>query len=157
MDEYPYVYLDGIVLKRSWAGEVSNVSVLIAIGVNSQGFRKILGVVKGLKEDKSGWSGFLQQLKTRGLSGGRLFTHDACMGLVESLAEYYPESKWQRCIVHLAANKGCRRVPRWSLGINAVCGETTAYCWNKMGTEEISDMDLLRKQGFEQMMEADAG
>src|SRR6056297_4047090 len=57
-DEYPYVYLDGIVLKRSWAGEISNVSVLVAIGVNSQGCRKILGVVEGHKEDKAGWSGF---------------------------------------------------------------------------------------------------
>ena len=101
---HPYVYLDGIVLKRSWAGEVRNVSVLVAIGVNEQGFREILGVVEGEKEDKSGWSGFLQHLKKRGLKGVLLFTTDACMGLVESLAEYYPHSKWQRCIVHYYRN-----------------------------------------------------
>lgn len=103
-DEFPYVYLDGIVLKRSWAGEISNVSVLVAIGVNSQGYRKILGVVEGHKEDKAGWSGFLQHLKERGLRGVRLFITDACMGLVESLAEYYPDSKWQRCMVHFYRN-----------------------------------------------------
>jgi putative transposase len=103
-DEFPYVYLDGIVLKRTWAGEVSNVSVLVAIGVNREGYRKILGVVEGHKEDKSGWSGFLKHLKERGLSGVRLFITGAYMGLVESLSEYYPDSKWQRCMVHFFRN-----------------------------------------------------
>lgn len=102
--EFPYVYLDGIVLKRSWAGEVTNVSVLVAIGVNDQGYRKVLGICEGAKEDKAGWSGFLRHLKERGLSGVRLFITDACMGLVESLAEFYPEAKWQRCIVHFYRN-----------------------------------------------------
>lgn len=101
---HPYVYLDGIVLKRSWGGEVCNVSVLVAIGVNEHGYRKILGVCEGAKEDKAGWSSFLQHLKQRGLTGVSLFITDACMGLVESLAEYYPESKWQRCIVHFYRN-----------------------------------------------------
>ena len=102
--DFPYVYLDGIVLKRSWAGEVSNVSVLVAIGVNDQGFREVLGVAEGAKEDKAGWSSFLQYLKKRGLKGVRLFITDACMGLVESLAEYYPQAKWQRCMVHFYRN-----------------------------------------------------
>ena len=102
--EFPYVYLDGIVLKRSWAGEISNVSVLVAIGVNSEGYRKILGVVEGHKEDKSGWSNFLRHLKERGLRGVRLFITDACIGLVASLAEFYPKGKWQRCMVHFYRN-----------------------------------------------------
>ena len=102
--EHPYVYLDGIVLKRSWGGEVCNVSVLVAIGVNEHGYRKILGVCEGAKEDKSGWSNFLRHLKERGLTGVRLFVTDACMGLVQSLAEFYPESKWQRCTVHFYRN-----------------------------------------------------
>lgn len=101
---HPYVYLDGIVLKRSWGGEVCNVSVLVAIGVNEHGYRKILGVCEGAKEDKAGWSSFLHHLKQRGLAGVQLFITDACMGLVESLAEYYPDSKWQRCIVHFYRN-----------------------------------------------------
>ena len=103
-EEFPYVYLDGIVLKRTWGGEVSNVSVLVAIGVNQNGFRKILGCCEGAKEDKAGWSGFLRHLKQRGLKGVRLFITDACVGLVESLAEFYPESKWQRCTVHFYRN-----------------------------------------------------
>jgi putative transposase len=101
---HPYVYLDGIVLKRSWAGEVSNVSVLVAIGVNAEGYRMILGVCEGAKEDKAGWSNFLRHLKERGLQGVRLFITDACLGLVESLGEFYPEAKWQRCMVHFYRN-----------------------------------------------------
>jgi transposase-like protein len=101
---YPYVYLDGIVLKRSWAGEIKNVSVLVAIGVDQDGYRTILGVQEGHKEDKSGWGGFLEHLKARGLKGVRLVISDACMGLIESVAEYYPEADWQRCTVHFYRN-----------------------------------------------------
>ena len=102
--EHPYVYLDGIVLKRSWAGEIKNVSLLVAIGVGSDGYRQVLGVQEGHKEDKSGWSGFLAHLKQRGLKGVRLMISDACLGLVESVAEYYPEADWQRCVVHFYRN-----------------------------------------------------
>jgi transposase-like protein len=102
--EHPYVYLDGIVLKRSWAGEVKNVSVLVAIGVDQDGYRCILGVQEGHKEDKSGWGSFLSHLKARGLKGVRLIISDACIGLVESATEYYPEADWQRCTVHFYRN-----------------------------------------------------
>ena len=102
--EHPYVYLDGIVLKRSWAGEVRNVSLLVAIGVNQEGFREILGIVEGAKEDKAGWSAFLKHLKARGLSSVELIISDACLGLVESAVEFYPEAQWQRCVVHFYRN-----------------------------------------------------
>jgi len=101
---HAYVYLDGIVLKRTWADEVRNVSILVAFGVNEDGFREILGAAEGAKEDKAGWGSFIAHLKERGLAGVRLFISDKCMGLVESLAEYYPESLWQRCTVHFYRN-----------------------------------------------------
>ena len=102
--EHPYVYLDGIVLKRTWAGEVRNVSLLVAIGVNGEGYREILGICEGAKEDKAGWSGFLKHLKERGLHGVRLIISDACMGLSESAAEFFPDAAWQRCVVHWYRN-----------------------------------------------------
>ena len=101
---HPYVYLDGIVLKRSWAGEVRNVSLLVAIGVNREGYREILGICEGAKEDKAGWSAFLAHLKARGLKGVELIVSDACMGLVESVSEFYPQARWQRCVVHFYRN-----------------------------------------------------
>jgi putative transposase len=102
--EHPYLYLDGIVMKRTWAGEVRNVSLLVASAVNAEGFREILGICEGAKEDKSGWSSFLRHLVDRGLSGVQLIISDACRGLVESTAEYLPEARWQRCMVHFYRN-----------------------------------------------------
>ena len=102
--EFPYLFLDGVVLKRSWAGEVRNVSVLVAIGVGSDGHRQILGVAEGQKEDVEGWRGFLRHLKDRGLAGVQLIISDACMGLVEAAAELFPDAQWQRCVVHFYRN-----------------------------------------------------
>jgi putative transposase len=102
--EHPYVFLDGIVMKRTWAGEVRNVSLLVAIGVNAEGFREILGICEGAKEDKSGWSAFLRHLVDRGLKGVELIVSDACRGLVESVGEYLPDARWQRCVVHFYRN-----------------------------------------------------
>lgn len=102
--EHPYVFLDGIVLKRTWADEVRNISILAAFGVNSEGFRELLGTWEGPKEDKEGWLGFLQHLKQRGLKGVRLFVSDKCLGLVESLREVFPDPLWQRCSVHFYRN-----------------------------------------------------
>jgi len=102
--EYTYVFLDGIWLKRCWAGEVKNVSVLVAIGVDQDGYRHVLGVQEGAKEDKESWVRFLRHLKSRGLKGVKLFVSDKCLGLVESLADFYPKAQWQRCVVHFYRN-----------------------------------------------------
>ena len=69
---YPYVYVDGIYLRRNWGGEYENVSVLVAIAVNEDGFREVLGAVEGMKEDKASWVSFFQWLRGRGLDGVKL-------------------------------------------------------------------------------------
>ena len=102
--EFPYVFLDGLWLKRSWGGEMRNVSVLVAIGVAQTGYRQILAVSEGAKEDKASWTAFLRELKERGLKGVKLFVSDQCLGLVENLAEFYPEASWQRCVIHFYRN-----------------------------------------------------
>ena len=102
--EHAYVYLDGIWLKRSWGGEVRTVAVLVAVGVGSDGYREILGVAEGMKEDKESWRNFLRYLKERGLKGVKLVISDKCLGLVEALGEFYPEVQWQRCMVHWYRN-----------------------------------------------------
>src|SRR5207253_6635100 len=79
-------------------------TLLVAIGVNESGYREILGICEGAKEDKSGWSAFLKHLKERGLKGVRLIISDACIGLAESAAEFFPEAAWQRCVVHWYRN-----------------------------------------------------
>jgi putative transposase len=72
--------------------------------VNSEGFWEILGVCEGAKEDKSGWSAFLRHMVDRGLAGVRLIISDVCRGLMESAADYLPEARWQRCMVHFYRN-----------------------------------------------------
>ena len=101
---FAYVHLDGIWLKRSWGGEVKNVAVLVAIGVDQDGYRQILGVVEGAKEDAQSWRQFLRHLKEQGLAGVELVVSDKCLGLVEALGEFYPEASWQRCMVHWFRN-----------------------------------------------------
>lgn len=102
--KHPYVYLDGLWLKRSWGGTVKNLSVLVAVGVNEDGYREILGVAEGAKEDKASWQNFLRYLKERGLQGVELVVSDKCLGLVESLGEFFPDAAWQRCTVHFYRN-----------------------------------------------------
>jgi len=102
--DFAYVSMDGIWLKRSWGGEFKNVAVLVAIGVDADGYRQVLGVCEGTKEDKESWRTFLRHLKERGLKGVELVTSDKCLGLVEVLAEFYPEATWQRCMVHWYRN-----------------------------------------------------
>jgi len=102
--KHPYVYLDGTFLKRTWGGEVRNVSILVAIGVTTEGYREVLGVCEGAKEDHASWSSFLRHLKDRGLNGVELVISDKCLGLVESLGNFFPETRWQRCMVHFYRN-----------------------------------------------------
>ncbi len=101
---HPYVFLDGIWLKRSWGGEVKTVAVLVAIGVNAEGHREILGVCEGGKEDAASWKNFLRHLTERGLRGVRLVVSDKCLGLVDAVHEFFPAAAWQRCIVHFYRN-----------------------------------------------------
>ena len=102
--EHPYVFLDGIWLKMSWGGEVQGVSVLVPIGVNAEGYRDVLGVCLGSREDEESWSTFLRHLKERGLKGVRLVTSDKASGLVGLIGNFFPGVTWQRCVVHFERN-----------------------------------------------------
>ena len=101
---YPYVYVDGIYLRRNWGGEFENVSILVAIGVNEDGYREVIGAAEGMKEDKASWTGFFQWLKGRGLDGVQLVVGDRCLGMLGAVAEVFPQAKYQRCTVHFYRN-----------------------------------------------------
>jgi len=101
---YSYVYVDGVYLKRSWGGEIQNVSILVAIGVNKDGCREITGAAEGMKEDRESWRTFFVWLKERGLAGVRLIIGDKCLGMLESIPEVFPDAKYQRCTVHFYRN-----------------------------------------------------
>ena len=103
-DEYPYVYVDGIFLKRCWGEEYENISILVAIGVSDDGYREIIGAAEGLKEDLQSWKNFFVWLKQRGLEDPRLIIGDKALGMVEAIGQVFPHAKYQRCIVHFYRN-----------------------------------------------------
>ena len=102
--EYPYACIDGIYLKRSWGGSYENVAVMVAIGVNEDGYREVVGCAEGFTESKECWRAFLSWLKSRGLRGVRMFVGDKAAGMVGSIAEVFPGAKYQRCTVHFYRN-----------------------------------------------------
>ena len=101
---YPYVYMDGIYLKRNWGGEFENVAILVALAVNEEGCREVIRAAEGMKEDRESWKTFLTGLKERGLTGTQLFIGDKCLGLLDAISEVYPDAKYQRCTVHFYRN-----------------------------------------------------
>ena len=101
---YPYIYVDGIYLRRNWGGEYENVAVLVAIAVNEDGYREVLGAAEGMKEDKASWKNFFQWLRERGLEGVKLIVGDKCLGMLEAVGEVFPDAQYQRCVVHFYRN-----------------------------------------------------
>ena len=101
---YPYVFVDGIYLKRAWGGSFENVAVMVAIGVNDDGYREVIGAAEGFTESAECWREFLSWLKGRGLTGVRMFTGDKAAAMTGAIAEVFPDAAYQRCTVHFYRN-----------------------------------------------------
>lgn len=106
LDNGPYTFVaaDALVMKVREGGRVVPVHSYIATGVNSGGYREILGLQVASSEDGAGWLVFFRDLVARGLSGVKLVTSDAHAGLVEAIGATLPGAAWQRCRTHYAAN-----------------------------------------------------
>ncbi|MFX1760971.1 IS256 family transposase [Rhodococcus sp. As11] len=101
---YTFVAADALVLKVRENGRVVNVHALVAVGVNADGYREILGVDVTSAEDGAGWMAFFRGLVARGLSGVQLVTSDAHVGLVGAIGATLPGASWQRCRTHYSTN-----------------------------------------------------
>ncbi|WP_425003118.1 IS256 family transposase [Mycolicibacterium sp. S3B2] len=101
---YTFVAADALVLKVREGGRVVNVHALIAVGVNNEGYREILGIDVTTAEDGAGWLTFWRSLTARGLSGVKLVTSDAHAGLVAAIGATLPGATWQRCRTHYTTN-----------------------------------------------------
>ena len=159
---YPYVFVDGIWLKRSWGGTVENVSVLVAIGVNAEGYREILGVAEGSREDKESWKSFFRYLKDRGLEEIRLIVSDKNLGLLDVIGDFFPNSLWQRCVVHFyrdilnAVPKG--KVKKVSMMLKAIhaqedkeaARQKAAEVADKLEAEHLLKASRLIRSGAEE-------
>lgn len=101
---FPYVFLDARYEKVRQGGHVLDAAVFIAVGVDEEGIRHILGVSVRLSEHEVHWRDFLKSLQARGLHGMLLFTSDAHSGLKAALKAVFPSVPWQRCQFHLQQN-----------------------------------------------------
>jgi putative transposase len=102
--EYPYLILDARYEKVREDGVIRSRAVLVAIGIDWEGRRRILGVELAGRESATSWREFLLGLKARGLRGVRTAISDDHAGLRRAIAEVLPEAAWQRCYVHFLRN-----------------------------------------------------
>jgi putative transposase len=101
---YTFVWVDALVIKVREHGRTVNVHALVAVGVNADGGREVLGLDVSSDEDSAGWLAFLRSLTARGLSGVRLVVSDAHRGLVSAIGAALPGASWQRCRTHYLRN-----------------------------------------------------
>ena len=91
--EYPYVFVDGVWHKRSWGGSVENAGILVAIGVDPEGHREVIGVAEGMREDAAGWEQSVRGMIERGLKVVRLVVGDRCAGPVATVNPHAPRGE----------------------------------------------------------------
>ena len=101
--DWPYIWLDATYVKARRDGRIVSVAVIIAVGVNADGRREVLGLAIGASEAETFWTDFLRQLTRRGLRGVKLVVSDAHEGLKAAVAKVL-NATWQRCRVHFMRN-----------------------------------------------------
>ena len=101
--DWPYLWIDATYVKSRQAGRVVSVAVIIAVAVNTDGVREILGVATGPSEAEPFWTEFLRGLTRRGLRGVKLVISDAHEGLKAATSKVL-KTTWQRCRVHFIRN-----------------------------------------------------
>jgi putative transposase len=101
--DWPYLWIDATYVKVREAGRIVSVAVIIAVGVNSDGVREVLGMAVGPSEAEPFWTSFLRSLTRRGLRGVKLVIADSHEGLKAAVAKVL-KATWQRCKVHFLRN-----------------------------------------------------
>ncbi len=101
---YTFVWMDALTIKVREGGRTVNVHALVAVAVNADGGREVLGLDVASGEDGAGWLAFLRSLTARGLSGVKLVVSDAHRGLVDAIGAALPGAAWQRCRTHYLRN-----------------------------------------------------
>lgn len=147
---YPYLWLDALIHKCREGGRIVNVATVVAVGVNGQGRREVLGVDVFTSEDGAAWLSFLRDLATRGLSGVINVTSDAHLGLKNAIATVFPGAAWQRCRTHFMRNL-LGRVPKVHQDmvaslVRSVFGQPNAEA---VRTQYSGVIDRLHENGFE--------
>ena len=101
--DWPYIWIDATYVKARQNGRIVSVAVIIAVGVNTDGRREVLGMMIGASEAETFWIEFLRQLARRGLRGVKLVISDAHEGIKAAVSKVF-SATWQRCRVHFMRN-----------------------------------------------------
>jgi len=101
---FPFIIVDAMVIKVREEGRVRQRGLLIAIGINEEGYREVLGFMVGDSESEESWGEFFSWLKQRGLHGVDLIVSDQHKGLVRAISQYFQGATWQRCQTHFMRN-----------------------------------------------------
>jgi putative transposase len=103
-EAFPYLILDARYERVREGGVIGSQAVLVAVAVDWEGRRQVLGVALANRESRSSWGDFLLALKGRGLHGVEFVVSDDHPGLKKAIGEILPEAAWQRCYVHFLRN-----------------------------------------------------
>jgi putative transposase len=128
---YPYLYLDAAYFKVNWGGRVVDLALLVAVGVNAEGYREVLVVEPAGGERKEAWRNLLKGLVERGLRGVRLVISDDHPSIRQAVMAELPGASWQRCVVHFMRNV-LAHVPQSERGVVA---------------EELQEVFVARRRG----------
>ena len=101
---YPFVMVDAIYTKVRENGRIRSKGLMIAIGINEQGYREVLGFCCADSETEAGWTAFFRELKDRGLSQVEMVVSDSHKGLVQAVKQSFQGATWQRCQTHFSRN-----------------------------------------------------
>ena len=139
--EWPYVWIDATYVKAREAGRIVSTATIIAVGVNTDGRREVLGVATGASEAEVFWKGFLRSLADRGLRGVKLVIADDHKGLRAAATKVFHASL-QRCRVHTIRTQ-LRDRGRWTVAAGLV-----GWQWNDMADLQaaVADDDALDHQ-----------
>lgn len=102
--QYPFIQVDAIYLKVRENGRVASKGLLVAVGINEEGYREIIGFNLANSETEDSWGTFFNSLKDRGLKDIRLVTSDNHKGLVNAVRKHFQGASWQRCQTHFSRN-----------------------------------------------------
>jgi transposase-like protein len=142
---YPFVLVDALQVKVRRQGAIRSTGALVAIGINEDGYREILGLKIANSETHESWTEFFRSLKQRGLTGVDLVVSDAHQGLVDAVHKCFQGASWQRCQTHFRRNildKTSKSLHgRMSKGLDAIFGADDINASRQAFNELCADLD----------------
>jgi putative transposase len=143
---YPIVYLDAIHLKMRHSGQVKNQAVYLALGINTEGYKELLGLWIGEQEGSKFWLNILTQLKNRGVQDILIACVDGLTGFPEAIEAAYPKTQVQLCIVHMVRNS--LRYVGWKQRKAVAADLKTIYSASDIETAEnaLADFEVKYKE-----------